>query len=482
MADVITNPKLKKFLESNINSDFGLTVDQVANKCKSYGRFNAWLNQDVTRIKAVLNKVKNNGVSPAFFAAYERTEGYNSKWGWLNHTKVNGDPITDANSVSQWIVSQSKNTTDKPAWIDYANYKDFVPASVKEQGNAHFANMPAGSIGKVIIAGTAAATWETYYPNGLKKEYNGVQDYAPPNIGMVNTIEAWGGTIDGSNPNPDPDPDPDPDPPEIDFSKISQFFDKFSTDTQKEIIKMLNKNLFDYGGSQYFGNHYVRVNENLPKTYQINVSKKFKDEFNNLFKKAKKELEKILGDINIPDPSPDPDPDPEPDPDDKEMYFPVDYTKSGINFWSPPYSAGSVQEQMEFGYDRGTHVHAGYDIGGGGVTGHKVYAIRSGEVTFVGSEGTRGFVIRIKHSTDDNHTMYMHLVNNSNTVKVGDKVKAGQHIANMGNTPNGMYSIHLHVEVDTTGNFAGYSSQLNPRPYLKVTGNNKTSLPNPANK
>ena len=75
MADVIKNPKLKKFLESNINSDFGLTVDQVANKCKSYGRFNAWLNQDVTRIKAVLNKVKNNGVSPAFFAAYERTEG-----------------------------------------------------------------------------------------------------------------------------------------------------------------------------------------------------------------------------------------------------------------------------------------------------------------------------------------------------------------------------------------------------------------------
>ena len=38
MADVIKNPKLKKFLESNINSDFGLTVDQVANKCKSYGR------------------------------------------------------------------------------------------------------------------------------------------------------------------------------------------------------------------------------------------------------------------------------------------------------------------------------------------------------------------------------------------------------------------------------------------------------------
>src|SRR5699024_4338948 len=141
--------------------------------------------------------------------------------------------------------------------------------------------------------------------------------------------------------------------------------------------------------------------------------------------------------------------------------------------------AGSVQEQMEFGYDRGTHVHAGYDIGGGGITGHKVYAIRSGEVTFVGSEGRRGFVIRITHSTDDKHTMYMHLVATSHTVTVEDKGKAGQYKGTMGNSPNGMYSIHLHVEVDTTGKFAGYRSQLNPRPYLKVTGNNKTSLPNP---
>ena len=109
MSEVITDPKMRKFVHSSINNDFGLTINQVADKCKSYGRFKAWLNSDVTRIKQVLNKVKSLGVSPAFFASYERTEGYNSSWGWLNHTKVNGDPITDATSVSQWIVSQSKN-------------------------------------------------------------------------------------------------------------------------------------------------------------------------------------------------------------------------------------------------------------------------------------------------------------------------------------------------------------------------------------
>src|SRR5690606_1482553 len=117
MVEAITTPSLKSFIHSSVSDDFGLTVEQVAEKCKNDGRFSAWLNGDVSRIKEVLNKVKENGVSPAFFASYEKTEGYNSKWGWLNHTSVNGNPVTDADSVSKWIVSQSKNTTDKPAWI-----------------------------------------------------------------------------------------------------------------------------------------------------------------------------------------------------------------------------------------------------------------------------------------------------------------------------------------------------------------------------
>lgn len=199
MADVITNPTLKAFIHSSVSSDFGLTVEQVAEKCKNDGRFSAWLNGDITRIKEVLNKVKENGVSPAFFAAYEKTEGYNSKWGWLNHTSVNGNPVSDADSVSKWIVSQSKNTTDKPAWIDFANYKDFVPDSVKIAGNADFANITSGSIGKVVIAGTAAATWEVYFPNGLKAEYNGVQNYGTPINHMMGYIIAWGGSINGGS-------------------------------------------------------------------------------------------------------------------------------------------------------------------------------------------------------------------------------------------------------------------------------------------
>lgn len=191
------NEQLKKFIENNINNDFGLTVQQIAEQCKNYGRFSAWLNSDVSQIIQMLNIVKSRGVSPAFFASYEVTEGYNSSWGWLNHTTINGTPTQDAQSVSDWIVTQSKIMNSNPSWIDVGNPVDFVPQSVKTSGNQHFQGLPSGTIGRVVIAGTAAATWEVYYPQGLLKEYNQVQDYGKPLNHMMNLIISWGGTIEG---------------------------------------------------------------------------------------------------------------------------------------------------------------------------------------------------------------------------------------------------------------------------------------------
>lgn len=199
MAEVIQDPDLRKFVHTDVSYDFGLSVEQVAQQSTGFGRFSAWLNNDVNRIIEVLNVVKSNGVSPAFFSAYERTEGYNSSWGWLNHTSVNGSPLNDADSVSKWVESQSRSTSHNPAWIDYANYNDFVPQSVKDAGNTHFSNIPIGSIGRVVIAGTAAATWEVYYPQGLLKEYNGVQNYGKPITNMMNYIISWGGNLDGGS-------------------------------------------------------------------------------------------------------------------------------------------------------------------------------------------------------------------------------------------------------------------------------------------
>ena len=59
-------------------------------RVKVMGRFSAWLNSDIHKLTEVLNIVKQNGVSPAFFASYEATEGYNSKWGLAESYNATG--------------------------------------------------------------------------------------------------------------------------------------------------------------------------------------------------------------------------------------------------------------------------------------------------------------------------------------------------------------------------------------------------------
>lgn len=190
---------MKTYVETSVSHDFNLSIDVVAEKCKNDGRFKAWLNSDVTRIKEVLNKVKSNGVSPSFFASYERSEGYNPSWGWLNHTRINGNPLQDADSVSKWVVSQSNNMSDTPSWYDSGNPVHFVPPRIQQEGNIHFSSLPKGTIGRVVISGTAAATWEVYYPNGLLKEYNQIKNYGAPLNNMIITIQKWGGSVVGGS-------------------------------------------------------------------------------------------------------------------------------------------------------------------------------------------------------------------------------------------------------------------------------------------
>lgn len=97
--------------------------------------------------------------------------------GFINHyqrsyySRHGGDTaINAATGDSKYLASESKNMNSQPAWIDYGNNVDFVPQSVKNSGNASFANMPSGSIGRAYISATAATTREVYYPNGLLKD------------------------------------------------------------------------------------------------------------------------------------------------------------------------------------------------------------------------------------------------------------------------------------------------------------------------
>jgi hypothetical protein len=83
--------------------------------------------------------------------------------------------------------------SQNPSWVDAGFPVDFVPPAIKDAGNADFKSMASGTIGRIYLPSTAAATWEVYYPNGLKKEYNQVQDYGAPLAAAMQNIRSMGG-------------------------------------------------------------------------------------------------------------------------------------------------------------------------------------------------------------------------------------------------------------------------------------------------
>jgi murein DD-endopeptidase MepM/ murein hydrolase activator NlpD len=97
--------------------------------------------------------------------------------------------------------------------------------------------------------------------------------------------------------------------------------------------------------------------------------------------------------------------------------------------------------------------HQGSDFTPG--YGKKVYAVSYGKVVQVGWESGYGFSIRIKHDASTGlggvTTLYAHLIENSNFVKVGDEVIPRQKIGKVGQT--GITTgPHLHFEVRVDGN------------------------------
>lgn len=467
-------PKIKEFVDSSVKNDFGLSIETIAEKCKTYGRFNAWLGQDVVKIKQVLNQVKSAGLSPAFFASYERTEGYNSKWGWLNHTVRKGDFYQDAVSVSNVVLNQSYNMSGNPSWIDYGNPVDFVPQIVKTSGNAHFKSLGKGTIGRALIPLTAAATWEVYYPNGLLKEYNQVQNYAKPINVMIDTIIAWGGSVSGGT-VPEPDPENPVDPPDEDGGWNGIDVEKFSKEFKEKVTEMLSTNVFQSGTSEFYQNGYIQLMSQLENTYKVKATEQFYTV-----------IDDLLGGINeelLPEPEPEPDPEPDPDPEPEpstEWVFPVKI-QNGINFFRrSKWGIGTLQRDMTYGVRANGGFHAGYDIGGGanGIN-HSVYALADSVVKEIRWMGTGGYAMVFEHVNDEYSSLYLHLVNNSAVVNVGDTVTAGQKVALMGKT-GGSYPIHLHLELSKNGKFHNELNTVNPEPLLKITGTNTTELNQPS--
>lgn len=94
---------------------------------------------------------------------------------------------------------------------------------------------------------------------------------------------------------------------------------------------------------------------------------------------------------------------------------------------------------------RGDRMHYGVDIAA--VTGTPVYAAAGGRVVYAGDAGTYGNFVKIDHGNGI-FTAYAH--NSRIRVRAGEYVKAGQHIADVGNTGRSS-GPHLHFEVEVNG-------------------------------
>lgn len=194
--------EIKAFCQAPINAMFGLTVDELWKKITwantPTARFYYWCHDNEAQVKAVWKKCLEKGVSPVWFTAYEFVEGYNASLNWLNHFQYRPplDPVGDCATTCDWIVSTSKNPNVSPAWDDPGGGTvGMVPQSVRQNGNAEYAKWGLGTIGHVYGAGTAAAAWAIWYPQGLKAEYNGVQNYGNPLSQCVDYIKSWGGSL-----------------------------------------------------------------------------------------------------------------------------------------------------------------------------------------------------------------------------------------------------------------------------------------------
>lgn len=100
-------------------------------------------------------------------------------------------------------------------------------------------------------------------------------------------------------------------------------------------------------------------------------------------------------------------------------------------------------------------LHHGIDIAAD--KGQEIYAVRSGKVTFAGPKGGYGNTVEIRHS-DGSMSRYAHA--EKIHVRVGDRVLAGECVADVGSTGHST-GPHLHFEIRKFG------SSIDPLTYLK---------------
>lgn len=114
-----------------------------------------------------------------------------------------------------------------------------------------------------------------------------------------------------------------------------------------------------------------------------------------------------------------------------------------------------------------SEIHSGMDMAGPDKT--PIHSVASGTVMAAGPTSYLGEWVIVRHNFDGKiyDSVYGHLTSNSQSVKVGDKVEAGQVIALEGST--GMSTgPHLHLEIWEGGFMTKDSKHINPDEWLKA--------------
>lgn len=151
-----------------------------------------------------------------------------------------------------------------------------------------------------------------------------------------------------------------------------------------------------------------------------------------------------------------------------------------------PFAAGSgAVITSGKGYRRSTNSdHKGYDVGA--PTGTPMYAYLDGEVTHTNTvlggpkDGSYGYWIVWKDSTHGAYHFFGHL-NRPPALKVGDKFKAGDLLAEVGGSGAGRltkYAPHLHWEISNSAPAANgqFSSYIDPGQWVNTHGKSPTPV------
>lgn len=113
-----------------------------------------------------------------------------------------------------------------------------------------------------------------------------------------------------------------------------------------------------------------------------------------------------------------------------------------------------------------SRVHTGLDLAA--PDGTPIMAVADGHVTFAGIDGGWGGLITIEHTIGGQTvaTAYVHMWAHGIHVSAGDRVTAGQHIADVGSS-GWSTGPHLHLEVRPGGSQA---AAIDPEPWLAEHG------------